>query len=293
MRMRNLAVVLCIIAFPAFAYEGPAPLKDIKVLFSATLNSSNGLYSYNYTISNPSSNNGEIRAIRISINRDPQIDGEVSSNGLTYCPHHSNLASETNLAKTPMVPVGATTPNGWSCNYQPQGNFSFGSVRAHDRIKPGSTSSGYVLKSFALPGIRDVAIEPTIELDRLPPSYYENDIKLGELEDIVRWTGKTVGPKAPPKVFVPATFLDYLISLKDQSVTLGWIKGKEGKELDKIFDLAKKELAHGNQKALRQAIGKLIKQTSKNESKNISAEAQALLVYNAKYFLAQLPKPKD
>jgi hypothetical protein len=51
----------------------------------------------------------------------------------------------------------------------------------------------------------------------------------------IAWHGKTVGPKAPPANFVPGDFLNYIISLKQQSYQLGWIvqKAEDEHERDK------------------------------------------------------------
>lgn len=272
-----------------FAYEGPAPLTKIKIDFSAELNGSNGLYSYKYAVSNPASNNGEIHSIRISVSKDPGTDADVSSSGLTYCPFHSAQSAEINLATTPMVPVGASTPNGWSCNYMPEGTFSFGSVEPENRIMPGKSSSGYVLTSYALPGIRNISVDPVIELDLLPSNYDETGVKLGQLEEKVRWTGKTVGPKAPPRVFVALNFLNYVISLKDQSFALGWIKDKGiANSLDAKLNDAKKKITAGNSKTAKNVLKAFQNEVRAQQGKKLTSEAYALLYYNAKYLIDHL-----
>lgn len=277
------------VACSAFGYEGPSPLKNVKVETSTVFDDSNGIYSYSYRITNPASNDGEINTISVSIGRDSATDADVSSSGLSHCPHHS-ASAQMNLAQTPMVNVGSSTPNGWSCDYG-KGEFVFGCVYERDAIKPGASSAGYVLKSFAPPGIREVSVAPTIDIDRLPDIYNEDADKLESLEKNLTWTGKTIGPKAPPKVFVALSYLDYLISLKDQSVALRWITEKNiEKDLNKIFARAKKKLGQCDERDLKEAIGELTEELNKHSRKGLSPEARALLLYNSKYFISQLPK---
>ena len=282
--------IMSTIGFSAYGYEGPTPLQNIIVDFSGSIDKLSGLYSYSYSVKNPVSNNGEIHAIRISVSRNPQTDMDLPLSGLSNCRHHSEAAAQRNMAITPMVAVGSSVPDGWSCDYQPQGYFSFGSVSARNRIKPGASAVGYTLKSKGPPGIRTIVVEPTIELDLLPASYNENVEKLVALEDNVKWTGKTVGPVAPPIVFVASDYLDYLISLKDQSVALKWISDKRlEKEFDEIFARAKRKLGGCDQEELKEAIEKL-PELVEQKRKGISSEAKTLLSYNAMYFVSRLPK---
>ncbi len=285
------ASVLFMVQCSAFAYEGPSPLRNIKIDSSVTMNNSTGLFNYRYSVFNPKTNVSEISAIDITITRDPINEGSPSSTGLSYCPHHSEVASQRSLALTPIVAVGASTPKGWSCDHMPEGSLSFGAIDDPDVIKSGKSMGPFVLNSYGIPGIREVLVEPLIDYESFSPEWEGDSKRLEALQAKVNWLGKTIGPKAPPKLFVTTNFLDYLISLKDQSISLGWISGKElEKELDKIFARAKKKLSPCDQRELKEAIGELIeKAREEKKCKGLSSEARALLLYNAKYFLAQLP----
>jgi hypothetical protein len=275
--------------FSAHAYEGPSPLNGIIVKTSAMFDSATGLYSYNYGFTNPSTNDGGITAIRISIERDPQLDMAISSNGLNHCAHHSKRAEQANLSKTPMVPVGSATPAGWSCNYHPDGTFSFGAIDDPDLIKPGTSRDGYILKSVGLPGIRNIVVEPAIDYQAFPPDWEGDSSRLQALREKVNFTAKTIGPKAPPKIFVPSHFIDYLISIKEQASSLGWIKNQDiVTSLDAKLNNAKKKIASGDKKTAKNVLSAFQNEVQAQNGKQLTPEAYALLYFNAKYLIDHL-----
>jgi hypothetical protein len=284
-----LSLMLLIFGTSAHAYEGPSPLKNVKVDLSITTNSLNGLYSYSYSVSNPSMNDGEVGTINISIRRDPITDVELPATGLNQCPHFSIQAAKLNLAKTPMVPVGSIAPKGWSCDYMPQGTFTFGANDNSDTIKPGKSLGPFVLTSYAPPGIREILVEPVIDYQAFPSEWEGDSARLLALHDKVNWSGKTIGPKAPPKVFVARDFINYLISLKDQSVSLGWIKEIGiANSLDVKLNEAKKRIVAGDNKTAKNVLGAFQNELQAQNGKQLTSEAYALLYFNAKYLIDHL-----
>jgi hypothetical protein len=273
----------------AYGYEGPSPLKNIKIAPTTSLDSASGFYSYGYKVTNPSINDGQLRAVRISISRNPQIDEDLSAVGLTYCPHHSKKGAQDNLSKTPMVPVGAAAPNGWSCDYMPDGTFSFGALDDANLIKPGTTSGNFVLKSKGIPSIRDVTIIPAVDYESLPAEWEGDKARLQALQDNVKWVGKTIGPKAPPKVFVGSDFLSGLIAMANQSRTNNWIDsdGILNSLLAKLNDAAKK-LNAGDKKTAKNVINAFLQDVQAQNGKHLTAEAYSLLYYNGKYLVDRL-----
>jgi len=271
----------------AYGYEGPSPLRDIRVDCSIFFDGKQGMYSYSYKVTNPSVNDGEIRAIRIFIERDPQNDVNLSSEGLKHCsPYYDRHSSEDIFQRAPLVPVGSDAPKGWSCGYTMMGSYGWGSIDEPYRIKPGTSLGGFTLTSYGPPGIREILIHPGVDLDRLPPEYYENVAKTKALNEKVKWTGKTVGPKAPPKVFVPLDFLDNLISLKHQALTLGWIDN-EGVEnsLDVKLENARKKIEGGDIKTAKNILNAFLNEVKAQNGKHLSSEAYALLYFNGWYLI--------
>jgi hypothetical protein len=284
------SLMLLTFATSALAYDGPSPLKDIKVDFSSSFNTSTKLYIFNYKVINPQSNEGNIWKFDISLPRNPTSDMNLSMEGLTHCSDYNRRSSEDIFTKTPIVPVGSTTPNNWSCSYTVRngGGYGWGSNDSPYRIKPGSSLGGFSLSSYGPPGIQNVIVEPAIYYNKLPEKYEDPDL-LAALEENVKWSGKTIGPTAPPKVFVASDFINNLISLKDQSLSLGWIKEKGvANSLDVKLNDAKKKIAAGDNKTAKNILSAFQNELQAQNGKQVSSEAYALLYYNAKYLIEHL-----
>ncbi|MBI5559914.1 MAG: hypothetical protein HY883_01390, partial [Deltaproteobacteria bacterium] len=106
------------------------------------------------------------------------------------------------------------------------------------------------------------------------------------------------GPTAPPLDFEPLDFLDYIISMKHEAFTLGWIKnaGIEN-SLDKKLESAKKSLEKGSTISAKNILSAFINEveaqgcaTYENcpEGKHLTPEAWALLKYNVEYLMERL-----
>ena len=111
------------------------------------------------------------------------------------------------------------------------------------------------------------------------------------LDEKVKWTGKTVGPEAPPKVFVADDFLTNLIALKDQSLSLGWIKEKGiAMSLDAKLNEARRKIAKGDFDDAKHVLHSFLNEVHAQNGKHITSEAYALLYFNAKYLIDHLPE---
>lgn len=274
-------------------YEGPSPLKDIKVEPTVTQDSG-GVYRYNYKVTNPSVNDGEIVSVRIFIPFNPSSEASLPPTGLQQCKRFSKNSSARITAQMSIVPVGSSTPNGWSCGYAQlsgytDGAFSFGAIDDPYLVKPGSSITGLSLFSLGPPGIRDVMVNPDIDVNRLPPEYNENVPKTVALQNQVKWVGKTIGPKAPPKAFSGNSFIAYLISLVNQSRTQSWIDndGIENSLLAKL-NAAKAKIGAGDNKTAKNIVSAFLNDVQAQNGKHLSAEAYALLYYNGQYLVNHL-----
>ncbi|MCB0412051.1 MAG: hypothetical protein KDD22_05960, partial [Bdellovibrionales bacterium] len=178
--MRHLIVfsMLFCNAMTAFADEGPNPLQDVKVAVSIS-NSSSGVFTYKYAVSNPSLNNGSIYNINIFLSQDPLLDTPPPSNNLAQCQHYDKHTSANALKVKPITSVGSSAPNGWGCSYGRlvgfnDGVFGWGADDTPSFVNPGSSLEGFALTSYGLPSIRDAVIEPWIDVDELSERYREN-----------------------------------------------------------------------------------------------------------------------
>ncbi|MBI4823076.1 MAG: hypothetical protein HY805_02445 [Nitrospirae bacterium] len=109
---------------------------------------------------------------------------------------------------------------------------------------------------------------------------------------------KAISPKAPPADFKPLDFLNYIISLKHEASSLGWITNK-GIEmsLDAKLEAAKKKLEQGQNGTAKNILNALINEIEAQgcetydncpSGKHLLPEAYALLKYNVLYLIERL-----
>jgi hypothetical protein len=265
----------------------PSPLHEIRIGFM--IKQFGDLYTYKYSIQNPKSNDGKIWSIDLFLGIDSSRDKELSSQALRQCQLYLNVVSEKALKERPMVPVGSQAPENWTWGYGildgfSDGAYGWGAMSDPYFIKPGSSLGGFELTSYGLPGIRTVLVQPDIDTDKLPSEYEENLEKTVELENSVRWLGKTIGPKAPPKVFVASDFLQYVISLEKQAEDLGWIKRSDlERGLTSRLDKVDHELIKEHWEAVKEILRSLLSDIKSNKGRALTSEGEALLYYNIKY----------
>ncbi|MBI5188983.1 MAG: hypothetical protein HZA07_08000, partial [Nitrospirae bacterium] len=110
--------------------------------------------------------------------------------------------------------------------------------------------------------------------------------------------GKTNGPTVPPADIKPIEIFNYVIDLKHQAFSLGWItnKGIEN-SLDVKLDNAKKKLEQGNNTAAKNILNAFINEVEAQgcksyedcpSGKHLTSEAYALLKYNVQYLVERL-----
>lgn len=286
-------LVSLVMGSSGYAYEGPSPLQKIRM--QAEISSDSGSkFTYRYSISNPSINNGSIYSINLFLGQDFELDSNPPSHGFSHCPSYYKTTSANALKARSMTEVGSAAPPNWDCTYSilrgfSEGAYSWGAADDSYLIDPGSTKAGFLLVSYGLPAIRDVLIKPAIQVDQLPNEYEGNLEKTLALENKVRWLGKTVGPKAPPKKFSPGDFINYLISIKEQSFSFGWIKNQGiATSLDAKLNNVKKKIAAGDNKTAKNVLGAFQNEVQAQNGKQLSTEAYALLYFNAKYLIDHL-----
>ncbi|GAB4536928.1 MAG: hypothetical protein Fur0020_05280 [Thermodesulfovibrionia bacterium] len=293
----NLLIFLPVIIYAETYWGGELPnIRNTQLKAEVSL--VGDVYTYSYTVTSGSTNTGQIWSFDIDI-RQPQGSLELSGEGLVNGPGYLKHTSAQVLSEptTPkMIPVGLFSPSNWNSGPDILGQVGWGADDDQDMIYPGRSLGGFQITSRGLPGIRDFRIEP----DLIPPSE-ESDItieQIQEVEDKVAFKGKTIGPTAPPANFKPIDFLNYIIDLKHQSVSLGWIKN-EGIEnsLDAKMENAGKKIEAGDTKTAKNILNAFINEVEAQgcetyekcpEGKHLTPEAYALLKYNVRYLIEQL-----
>lgn len=289
---------------------------DIKIQTTVSYESESGIYTYNYTVANPSSNTGAIDDIDIDIKK-PADSVTLSREGLKYGQGYLRSSSEDIFARStvPLIPVGLSAPKNWIAGLSVRGTAGWGAKKEVSRIYPGSFMSGFEMNSRGLPGIRQVTILPYFKQTPVPEATKENLERLKAIRKKITFTTKTIGPTAPPADFKPIPFLDYIISLKHEAYKFGWIiQGRDDdkdkyedeeegimKSLDKKLEKAKAELVKGDAREAIEKLksfihevealykeGKEEKHEKEEGHSHITSEAYALLKYNAVYLIEKL-----
>ncbi|MGC8580323.1 MAG: hypothetical protein ACP5MB_09745, partial [bacterium] len=272
--MRKLTILIFIlISVNAYAHT-PKPLQGVGITVSVTQNKDTGIYYYRYKVCNPATNSmtedGVLRYVEIDVSRtddDAQLSwaGLYFSNAVVYMgkpsvPYMSatdegilnqyrDQFTPIGIQHMPEIPekthlpmIGVTTR--WTVEFvfwektnvmsPAYGEWPAEPVKG---LLPGKCLDDFVLSSPALPAIRYANAESAYIMtkDDIPEEEATNPAYIEEFYNNIAWHGKTIGPKAPPANFVPVNFLNYIISLKQQSYQLGWIvqKAEDNKNISK------------------------------------------------------------
>ena len=280
----------------------PTPLQGVSVFTVVARDGTTGIFTYRYRVTNPQSNDGQIWGLQIEISR-ALTDTVLSRDGLVNGRRYTRYGSEDAFQRVLMVPVGITGPDNWLYGLgfddrtPPRAFAGWGGMNEASYVVPGHSLAGFQLTSPGLPGIRSTEIEPGIDYDNLP-SEYADVAKARQLRDSLIFATVSVGPKAPPKDFIPLEFLNYLITLLHQSRTNGWITrdGAQQSLLAKLID-AKRKLEEGDRAVAKNALNAFLndvragscQQLSCPGDKPLTSEAYALLFFNGQYLVKQLP----
>lgn len=160
----------------------------------------------------------------------------------------------------------------------------------HDRlgIPPGQEIEDISFESSGLPGIVGCYVRGYAE----PMRGVGEDGMPEEIADTVydasfKWPyGRTIGPVAPPEPFQPREFLQSLMAMLEESLSLGWIDRVETVNFFKS-KLAKAEQAmRSKDYALtKSALREVIEEAEKLKETKITSEVYAILRFNAQYLI--------
>jgi hypothetical protein len=209
MTIVGLLLLLVITGSPSYgAGPIPSPFRGVTVATVVRKDERTGIFTYQYRVSNPSINDGVILSVDIEITQSPN-DAMLSRTGLVNGPFYARVSSEDASRVILMVPVGIEGPPGWVIGLRselfvprPRGFARWAGTDTAELIRPGFSLEGFRLTSYGLPAIRTVRIEPDIDYQNLPDEFADAQ-KAKQLQDSLIFFTKTVGPKAPPKDFVP------------------------------------------------------------------------------------------
>ncbi|MBW2311639.1 MAG: hypothetical protein JRF35_11295 [Deltaproteobacteria bacterium] len=270
----------------------PVPVfTEIGVQAGVTYDSTTGLYTYDYTITNPATNTGEIWNIDVDI-RLPLGGKALSSEGLRI---DNTLTFDEDLAIfkgdfVPMVPVGIQVPSGWGGGVGARGVAGFFSRTGFPNILPGETKAGFQLISRGLPTIRDIEIEPWWIFMEQGSASEEGASIAREIEESLKVKKKTIGPTAPPSALSFIVFLETIEVYLDESADLGWAVDAAliNFLLGKLGD-ARSFIEADDPTKAKVALGEFMDRIENATPTQLTPEGRGLLFYNAKYLKEALP----
>ena len=221
---------------PAFGQLGSIPvpvLDNVEVQAAATFDVGTGLFTYTYSVTNPSSNTGEIRHLALDVTTRIPRSGvpAFDSSGLTMprgaaglVPFDEKLADLEPLsvpAGTSVIPFGQLAPSDWAGGLRLDGFAGFSTLTKAARILPGMGLGGFELISRGMPTILEMQIKP-FWLFTSPGDPTPEEIEQAtEIEASIILHTVTLGPSA----LTPGTFAhwDRLREDLNQAIQLGWI----------------------------------------------------------------------
>jgi len=234
-------------------------------------------------------------------NLTPSIQTKVTESGnvLTYSYSVSNSPSskqalgDWGFGYQQTISIFITmTPAGWLGNPKMGDSFAAGWTALSQPISPSGNQSGFQVEAQGLPGFVQAFAAGYIPLEKLPAfpdDQAPEDLPGSDiLENSVKIT--TIGPTPLPSQFDSLQFLKYIIGLKEQAFTLGWISnGGVKTSLDAKLNAAQTALNNGNQKEAKNQLNALLNEVNAQAGKQLSSEAVALLQFNTQYLISQLP----
>lgn len=170
MRRLILATVSVLLTTGAVAMgaESPPLLKSVIVAASVRKSADGRTFVFRYRVVNDRGNSGDIIRVVLDIARGPG-DEILSRDGLVNGPRYTRHSSEDAFQSVPMVPVGIGGPEGWTSSLgfdaqtPPRGLAGWGSMDDPFAIEPGQILDGFQLTTYALPGLREVRVQPAVE----------------------------------------------------------------------------------------------------------------------------------
>ena len=206
----------------------PPVLNDVAIDAAVVLANNSGFayYHYNYSITNPGTNTGNIVSFRLDVSRGS--DSQSYNYGNLSMPF--GLTTKTfgelyDSRQDPkgMIPFGFNLPSTWWGTIGGSGLAIANGSGLGGEIPPGFTQNNIILLSPAPPTIREVTLVPDwVYVSLNPAGISDAEAEEARLaSDSVRYKTKTVGPSSV-RLGTWAHW-NQLSKDLDEAITLGWI----------------------------------------------------------------------
>ena len=292
------AVVSCVlVAAPALADVGllPTPtLAGVQTRAAVSIDSSTQIYTYTYSVTNPSSNTGEIWLIAIDATTRfprafvPPFDSTdlTIPYGISTLPFDDIVTTLSPLALPVatgyLVAFGQQVPSGWSGGLSKTGLAHFWSRSGTPNVTPGGTISGLVLRSRGLPTIKTTEAHPFWRLitnseEEATPALEE---AANQVSESIVFRARTLGPSG----VTAGTFghWEQLQSDLNQAIQLGWIPDLTlANALVTQFASARQAVENSDGTLAKTRLNTLIQTISSSTPAQRREEVAALVLLNA------------
>jgi hypothetical protein len=262
------------------------------------LHSGDGLFTYNYFVTNGPMSAADIADFKVDISRS-SIGEELSTNGIVQGSGSLVEYQTAVLARStsvPTIPAGLSSPPGWLGMIGVDGFAKWSSQTEPNSLKPGESGGTYQIQSPGLPGIRQFQARPYLRAESLSLVPPINDLDAPRYEAELRafqaaasFSGVSVGPTAPPAEFMPSEFLIMIQQYKAVADRVGWIRDPSlSRALQEMLQTAQLALTKKQTAEAKASIQRIFVMLDRSPNNALSAEADALLRFNMEYLLRKL-----
>lgn len=236
---RKLRFVFVLLLSAGFAASSlgvglvPVPVfTDASISASVSSGTLANTFVYNYTVSNPATNTGDIWHIRVDVSQRGSCGTLCPSSGLTIpmgshsIPFDEMLQRRRSLLPfgTSIVPFGQSLPFGWNGGFSRDGFVSFAKGTNGAKILPGSQLSDLQLITYTPPVIRDAELiaDWVLVVENHDAVTDEELDRAAEIEQGLIVKTATLGP-APGVTFGSSQHWDLVQQNIQQAIDLNWI----------------------------------------------------------------------
>lgn len=265
----------------------------------ATVHRETMTFVYEYTLFNSQKNVGGINYFNIDIRQHPEKSWPFSMKARGTWSEEAKIIKSAEAEPPPVVQVQVIAPGDTRgyVNHLSAAQWSLYAVQLDKSLlPPGKTMSGFKLISLSLPGVREFTVVAADEIEYDPEDWgrkisQENIFELNFADRKIReHAGKTIAPVPRPDLSIPEQFVSTIQRYLDESLKQKWIKSASLKaSWDTLLVRIKQDIVEKKNVSAKEGLWKLIQECEKAFKKEeITAEAYALLKYNAEHLLGGL-----
>ena len=280
----------------------PVPvMSGATVSVHAFYDSTNNVYTYQYTVTNPSSDTGAVTdifvdmlapgtyfspATGIPLTIPYGAQGPIDFNSVLYAVNGREFPHGDTI-----VTFGATLPNGWMGQITAEGMAAFDTTDDQYAIAPGQSSNAFVMYSPGVPTIKDMQLQPDWVLDAGDGEPTDDEIKQASY---VQQAITVHVPTLAPSANFPLTDPQWndLQNDVNKAIQIGWITDVAwGQSIANKLAAARTTFDSQGPGFIQGALTELQTMVNASTPNQRNQAAFDLLSVNLQAMIAQLPPP--